>query len=824
MSKYIKSFSENCKFQDCGSKASHLSLLHKHGYKIPSGFCLTTDAFKLMFRENRLHDLLDKVKKLVMSSENNSFYFQEIQTTILNSKLPQRLTLELEKILKSIEVKKVAIRSSAICEDLKDFSYAGMFETVLDVQADISHVAMGIKKVWSSLFASKVLQYSSEIKNLNFEFSMGVIVQEMILPQKSGVAFSMHPVMNDRTVIYIEETSSRCEKIVAGEVLPETYVISKKDLSQEWENKWVKKLSEQLLEIEDVFGMPVDVEWALHNDDIYFLQVRSITTFKRNKVNIWTDDNVGEVLPSVVTPLTWSILGSLTNDSFHWILHQLGINSGNQSDFFRLIRGKAYFNSTLFEQTLQKIYPSDILRKNRTNFKLWEFIKTFFYTISIVVRFIFLLFWLPLLSRQIEKKIVFYKEPQFTKDSDHNLLLLKLDQILQYQRKLMYLHVANTFLGEIFLQFLQRIENKLGYEHGQQRVLEMISNIGQARSASGGKALSNMADSMRNYLLKHRINFKDFKQFLHLCNTDKVLQKKVNGFLDNYGYMSDQEFELSYPRWSEEPTSLLEVLHKLIVHSEIDKISVTTNNMEKTQDNHNSRGKSRLHSIILSYPVKVIKIFNRNRENLKQRFIEVHFRMKKLLLMISDLFLNEEFLCSKSDIFFITMNQIKNILANPENVSKLDTKITIKENKQEYENRRKVKHPIKIIETNGKFESRSDLLVSDKFSRRGIPCSSGVVKGIARVINNFSEAERFKKNEILITHSANPGWVPLFLLASGVLTEIGGALSHSAIIAREYGVPMIASVSDASKFIKTGELIQMDGTAGVVRIINKKKV
>jgi phosphoenolpyruvate synthase/pyruvate phosphate dikinase len=107
-------------------------------------------------------------------------------------------------------------------------------------------------------------------------------------------------------------------------------------------------------------------------------------------------------------------------------------------------------------------------------------------------------------------------------------------------------------------------------------------------------------------------------------------------------------------------------------------------------------------------------------------------------------------------------------------------------------------------------------------SRQGIPCSSGVVVSTARVIKKYSEADKFRKNEILITHSANPGWVPLFLLATGVLTEIGGALSHSAIIAREYGIPMIASVSDACRFIKTGDLIQLDGTSGVVKILKRE--
>lgn len=821
MSKYLKTFSEKCKSQNCGSKASRLSLLQKHGYKIPRGFCLTTDALTLTFRENRINNLLDKAIKVIRSGGNVTSCFQEIQGHIIDSKLPQVVTLEVENKLKSFALKKVAIRSSALSEDSKNFSYAGMLETVLDVQADISLVETGIKKVWSSLFTSKILQYNSEIKNINFEFSTGVIIQDMISPQKSGVAFSLHPVTNDRNVIYIEETSKSADKIVDGEVIPETHVVFKKDLTGEGDNPWIRQLSEQLIRMENIFGTPVDVEWALDEAGIIFLQARPITTLYKNRVRVWTDDNVGEVLPAVVTPLTWSILGPMTNASFFRVLHRLRISSNASRNLFKLVNGKAYFNRSLFEQSLQKIFPSGITEKNKSKINIWQLAQTLVRFIYIGFHFTLLIFWLPILTRQVEKKMAFYKQRDRINDADTDFLLLKLRRILHYQRELMYLHVANTYLGDIFLQLILKVEKTLGSNGEKPLVLEMISNIGEARSASGGMALKALADSMRDYLEGQRIKYSDFNQFLHLCVRDEVLKKKIQKFLDEYGYMSDQEFELSYPRWSENPASLLEILHKLIIDSGDEKIFVN-----KTRTTAPDRITAGIHKPfylkILYIPIKLIKLFNRNRENLKQRFIEIHFDLKKLFLIISGFFIEKGIIQTRSDVFFLEVNEINSILDNIDNKSSIEPKIKIEKNRVIYEHNQKLKHPVPMIEINGKFEEQADSSISDRLSRQGIPCSSGVVVSTARVIKKYSEADKFRKNEILITHSANPGWVPLFLLATGVLTEIGGALSHSAIIAREYGIPMIASVSDACRFIKTGDLIQLDGTSGVVKILKRE--
>lgn len=823
MSKYIKSIAGNCAISDCGSKAYHLSLLNRNGFRIPIGFCLTADAFKLVMKENEIAFSLQDVKKSLKKKALENSSLENIKHKILSCRFPDILTEELVENLKSLKVEKVAIRSSGISEDSKDFSYAGMFETILNVKADINHVVPGIKKVWGSLFDIKVFGYNNEIRNFHFNLTSGVIVQEMISPRKSGVAFSMHPVTNDKDVIYIEETSNKGDKIVAGEVLPETHVISKKVLTDQSGIPWIKKLSEQLTKVEKILGIPVDVEWALDKTGINFLQVRPITTLNKNKANIWSDDNVGEVLPDIVTPLTWSILGPITNHGFRRTLQKLGVNSKSNIALFKLFNGKAYFNRTLFEQCLQQIYPSGSNEKNRSPVIIWQKIRAIIHTIAISLRFAFMLFWLPIRTKRVEKKMSFYLKGNGIDTTDTALFLLRIQRIVAFEKELMYLHFANTYIGDLFLQSLLKVERKLGLDRGKHSVLTMISNIGEAKSAAGGAALRALADSMSDYLSSEQLNFKETNRFFHLCETNRVLKKKVQKFLDQYGYMSDQEFELSYPRWSENPRSLLKILHKLTIGPSYDKPSAEDSGT--IFSNERTRRDQRITFFnILNFPIKLIKLFNRNRENLKQSFIEVHFELKKLFLIVSDLFVKEGVIQSKSDLFFLKINDIITGLNNLKSGSAPELKLRIQRNRLKYEASQKMEHTIPLIETNGKLEKQIEKFVSDEYSRQGIPCSSGTVIGNARVIKKFSDADQFKEGEILITHSANPGWVPLFLLAVGVLTEIGGALSHSAIIAREYNIPMIASVQNATKIINTGDLIELDGTTGVVKILNREMV
>jgi pyruvate,water dikinase len=214
-----------------------------------------------------------------------------------------------------------------------------------------------------------------------------------------------------------------------------------------------------------------------------------------------------------------------------------------------------------------------------------------------------------------------------------------------------------------------------------------------------------------------------------------------------------------------------------------------------------------------------IKIFSKNRENLKQRFIEVHYYVKMYLLRIAEKLFNDKIIANPDDIYFMRICEIEHTFNDLTSINKLYLVKRIDRRKLYYTSNKKRRHLSRIIEIDGRInlDSVSENQISTEL--HGIACSPGLVRGKARVLYAHAEGKNLKPGEILVSHSANPGWIPFYLSAAGIVTEIGGALSHSAIIAREYSIPMVASVDSACKIINTGDDLSIDGSRGMVRII-----
>ena len=362
MNKYVKLLCKKSKRALCGTKSYNLSLMMKWNYNVPNGFCISTKAFCKFTNINNLSPLINSLKNNYNNKILLESCLEKVHDGIMKSVLPMDMITEIKDALVQLACEKVAIRSSALSEDSQNFSYAGLFDTFLDVPNELYSVILAIKKVWCSLFGLRVWKYNSEFESNESNNSMGVIIQEMLVPDRSGVAFSIHPITSDPEIIYIEETKSLGDKLVSGEITPVSYSCLKSNPDYKSEFVWIENLFKDIIELENRFAEPVDVEWAVKNDKLYFLQIRPITFGSLKKVTVWTDENTGEVLPGVVTPLTWDILGPLTNFSFKWESKKLGLTLNRRGKLFRLIGGKVYLNQTLFTKTLDSILPFDVIR------------------------------------------------------------------------------------------------------------------------------------------------------------------------------------------------------------------------------------------------------------------------------------------------------------------------------------------------------------------------------------------------------------------------------------------------------------------------------
>ncbi len=295
-----------------GGKGASLGEMYNANFSVPYGFVILSSAFEKHIKENNLDikiiDILKKITTKETTIENAS---KNIQKLIIDTSLSKDLEKEVLVAFKQLETSFVAVRSSATAEDSLEDAWAGQLDTFLYVSEQ--NIIENIKKCWSSLFTERAIFYRIEKKLLDKKISVAVVVQKMVNSEKSGIAFSVNPVTNNRQEIIIDAGYGLGEAIVSGQITPDNYIVNKdltitkktkgrqekgifrkdndsgtvwKDLSLEDKNNFVLsdkeviELSKIIINIENHYGFPVDVEWAIENNKIYITQSRPITTLK----------------------------------------------------------------------------------------------------------------------------------------------------------------------------------------------------------------------------------------------------------------------------------------------------------------------------------------------------------------------------------------------------------------------------------------------------------------------------------------------------------------------------------------------------------------
>ncbi len=817
MPQYTISLHKNCSLKRCGGKTYQLSRLLRHRFAIPLGFCITTDAFSEFCSANRLKEMVRNAFRELKSGHAPFRLLEEVRNGIEVGVFPNKISAEISNDMSKLKATRLAVRSSAIAEDGFQHSFAGLLETRLNVSNSQEDILNAVKMVWSSLFSERVFRYLLQQQSQEYMFSIGVLVQEMVPAQKSGVAFSIHPATNDPELVYIEETQAGGEALVGGDVTPVIHSLYKEAAKNSLSpDSYLSQLFPRILQLEDSLHYPVDVEWAYDGKCVWILQVRPVTGLRYDDINIWTDENVGEVLPSIVTPLSWSVLDSMTNNSFRWIFKKLGIGMPLRVKIFKKIHGKVYFNHSLFSRTVDSLFPSDYRKQRRLKNNLINTIRSLGHSLHIMVRLFVLSIWLPFCSKRM---IYRFSIDNSGSAEDPVDVGREIENIIHMETRLMRLHVANTFIGEIFFQILHGVLSKFKPYGEGVSAEKAVSDIGETTSARSGIALQNLANRMRESMNRNNLIAPDAASFVELVKTNKILLGFYADFLEKYGFMSDQEFELSYPRWVEESDKLLWVIFKLIHRGQQEQSEFVSENLMVDVSNTEIRfHQSYLMHWFVYRLVRWVKKFNRNRENLKQLFIRTHFQLKKKLLQVADRLEKNRIIVNGGDIYFLKIGEILSLQRALLREKPEYWRSVVKKRHKFFEGCKKMPHPYRLIEYDGEIRSENLQQVLKNGALGGISCSTGQSEGPARVLRTFEESNDLKPGEILVTHAANPGWTPLFLLAKGIITEIGGALSHSAIIAREYGIPMVASVTDAISKIETGDHVLVDGTNGIVQI------
>ena len=876
MSDVVLPFSDIKKsdFKSVGNKALNLSLLKGEGFEVPYGFVVTTEAYEKFIVSNNFKEKISELlkatkfdyKKSVITTSKN------IQGLILSGELDNAISDEIEKILsKNKKIKLWAVRSSALAEDLAEASFAGQQDSFLNVKT--KDVIEHIKLCWASYWNERAISYRHNSNISHLEGGMAVVVQNMVNATAAGVMFTADPITGDKKKIIIESSWGLGESIVSGIVSPDRFTLEKKSkeiierkisnktkgiylsdtgsASSEIEEskKMVPSLKDEEIiflsdlgeKIESYFKSPQDIEWAISKKGVFILQSRGITTIEKDQT-LWTRGYSDEYWADVTSPLFFSLLGeNLSEYVFKEGAKIMGYKELRDKDLLRLHKGHVYFNA----QALEDVFTYNP-KIGRTKELLNYFPKNEQERIANADAKLF-----KRILAEIRVAILDPDGKIFTTDgayrkwaNDYLSYIKEFDNIdltsLNYEE----LHQEFVKLRQKFLKHNRLIRyGMVTHSIGSNLILKrwLTDWLGDTSGLLYSKLTTGLPDNKtivtniemaklakeakKDKKVKDLIKKLPSSEFLDRLDKDEDLREfsyKFNEFMTDYGHRSHTR-EIYYPRWIDDPSLVTEVLKSLIDSKGVDLEEVEKKKREErlkaeveiidaVSKTKNGFIKKPIFSKVVDYAQRYL-IFREN-----QRFYLDHelTRERRIFMEYGRRFLESGITGSEMDIFFFSKEEIFDI----SNGNLIIDKKTINKRKEEFEKYKNILPP-KFLKGNVEFDDsveKQDNLVKVT----GTSSSPGIASGIIRVVGSIRELPKVKDNEILVTSNTDPGWTPVFSKIGGLITETGGILSHGAVVSREYGIPAVTAVSNATKIFKNGQKVRIDGNEGVIYILGDR--
>ncbi|HEU5226190.1 MAG TPA: phosphoenolpyruvate synthase [Ktedonobacteraceae bacterium] len=871
MSSYVLGFQDidKTKLMVVGGKGANLGELSKiEGIRVPDGFCLSTEAFQRIIGEtSSINELLDRLSLLkVKDREKIGELSGEIRRVIEGIAIPQDIQEEIARHLSMFGEKHAyAIRSSATTEDLPTASFAGQQDTYLNIigkEAILKHIS----KCWASLFTERAVTYRLQNGFDHRKVHLSVVVQKMVFPQAAGILFTADPVTSNRKVLSIDASFGLGEALVSGLVNADIYkvrngkVIDKKistkklamyalkdggtkeqEIEPERQNRQVLT-DEQILQLERIgrkieehFGHPQDIEWCLVNDTFFIVQSRPITTLypipeaNDQENHVYVSVGHGQMMTDPMKPLGLSFFlltaarpmykagGRLFVD----ITHQLALPASRESILDVLGKGDPLIKDALmtiiergdFIRSLPDDKQEKLPNKSNQGRSLADFKTLNEYDPAIVADLI----------KRSETSIEELKQNIQTK-SGSDLLGFILEDIQQLKKSLsnpqsfgviMTAMNASSWINENMKEWL-----------GEKNVADTLSqSVPHNITSEMGLALLDVADVIRPYpeVIEYLQQVKDDTFLDELVKFDggQETQDALSAYLNKYGMRCVGEIDITKTRWSEKPTTLIPIILSNIKNFEpgeskrrfeqglqeaLKKEQEVLDRLKQLPDGtQKARETKRM--------ISLVRNFIGYREYPKYGMIHRYFVYKQALLKEAERLVQADVIHEKEDIYYLTFEELREVIRT----HTLDYQI-ISKRKDEYKFYEKLTPP-RVITSDGEIiagEYKREHIPSEAIV--GLPVSSGGIEGRARVILNMEDAD-LEDGDILVTSFTDPSWTPLFVSIKGLVTEVGGLMTHGAVIAREYGLPAVVGVESATKLIKDGQRIRVNGTEGYVEIL-----
>jgi pyruvate,water dikinase len=745
---------------------------------------------------------------------------------LVDKTIPVQLKRELERTLQYFLKKgSVAIRSSGTAEDLPGISFAGMYSTTLNVK-NVDDGIRAIVKAWESAESARVRAYREQMGTGAGD--MAVIIQHQLKPQVSGVMVTQSPFSISE--VLIESCEGLGDKLVSGEITPSRYRIRSNKLI---EKKGKNILSEEHLftlvrigkKIEEFFKSPQDIEWAIQKGRLFILQSRPVFVHapaSRKRGMVWCNANVRETIPDPISPMTWSMFDTVFFPNIMIDVFGFPVSEVQYRKFrpVEMLSGRLYWNmnNTMaygsaigpmidFVQGDRAIDPQMAKASESVDIKNLPRIlpswKMFLFSIAALTRMTYYLLLGFVRYGWMSRKIARTNDKfeilcaGFAPSQDLSAAIEKIkDWMRLVMGKFARRYFGGIFLGGFFLTLLGGLLSvrmgKKGEALARRAIIGIIDKTGEmALSINRLAGLARKKLRVVNVMTVKKLYKKDVE--FHAC---------VEKFMRDFGHRGPGEFDIASPNWREDHTMLYRII---TAARDSDEYSVDRKKVIKAM----LRSTKPYERFMLKVFMPRLEAHIPLRENGKHFYLKSTAKMKDQLAVIAQQLVRQGYMKHRRDIYFLALRDIERISTGE--LKRTDVMKTIKRRKRQWNEYRRAEVPDII------YESGERIITSVKASKilSGEPLSAGKIKARARIIHDFSEVHKLKRGEILVTHHADPGWTPLFTIASGLIIEVGGVICHAAMVARELGIPAL-SVTGATSLIQNGSIVELDAEEGKV--------
>jgi pyruvate,water dikinase len=846
-----------------GGKGMSLAKLARAGLPVPGGFHVTTEAYRTFVAANGLQgEILKALEKVdgaqPATSEAASVIIGKLfEQAVLPDEIAAVVRQAYEKLAKGAALP-VAVRSSATAEDLPDASFAGQQDTYLNI-CGTEAVLAAVKKCWASLWTGRAIAYRLRQNIAPDQVALAVVVQQLVLAEAAGILFTANPLNSRRNELLINASWGLGEAIVGGLVTPDTLTLDKvsgrllkceiaskelmtvrtetgteerpvsPELKQQavLSDKQAAELAGYGLRIETLYGTPMDIEWTLANGQFAIVQARPITTLGEAPLEwklphpkgVYMRASVVDLMPDPLSPLFASLgIPALVAQMAPVGKIMTGTEPVLPEGYFTTINHYAYMNASFSGRS-------------------WAWI---------------LFSMLPSYPRMLKTLVPYWREQAYPRYKRAAAELENVETsgmdcrgLLQTAQKAM--NAAAYYIAGLMFA-------TMGASAGSEKLFSMVyEKLVKTKGDPGAEVLLMGWDSLPVKSEKSLFDLAAFCQqqpglmdyvqaapSAELAGQLKLAQaledvpaeawvefsRRFKRHLERFGYMLfDLDFAKALPR--EHPEPMLEAV-KMYVRGEGTNPYERQTASQERRVNTKARLLERLKGPrrwaflkTLNWAQSLAEV----REDALAEIGLVYPVLRRVLLSLGERLVKSGALALADDIFWLELAELELIAAEADQKGTAAPQQALVQERRRFWQQAKQNTPPPMLPARKTYMGMDTqmLLAESEGSQegktlKGVAASQGKVSAPACVLHGPQDFERMRPGDVLVAGTTTPAWTPLFAMASAVVTDIGGPLSHGSIVAREYGIPAVMGTGIATRRIHDGQRITVDGSSGTVTL------